>query len=81
MRFQKTIMTLVVGLPLLGVITAMVLLWNRYFFWSDLVLLVVLYSLSVLGITIGYHRMLTHQGFKAPEWLRGLILICGWSAR
>lgn len=76
-RFQKTIMTIVVGVPLLGVIVAMVLLWQRYFFWSDAVLLVVFYALSVLGITVGYHRMLTHQGFKAPEWLRGLILICG----
>jgi stearoyl-CoA desaturase (delta-9 desaturase) len=30
-----------------------------------------------MGITIGYHRMLTHQGFKAPAWLRFLFLACG----
>lgn len=76
-RYQKIIMSLVVGLPLLGVCIAMVLLWQKYFFWTDFALLIVLYTLSVLGITIGYHRMLTHQGFQAPEWLRGLILICG----
>ncbi|NOS67137.1 MAG: acyl-CoA desaturase [Candidatus Peribacteraceae bacterium] len=31
----------------------------------------------MLGITVGYHRMLTHDGFRASGWLRGLILICG----
>ncbi|TSC99222.1 MAG: Stearoyl-CoA 9-desaturase, partial [Candidatus Peregrinibacteria bacterium Greene1014_49] len=28
-------------------------------------------------ITIGYHRMLTHQGFSAPAWFRFIILACG----
>jgi len=83
MRSQRTqnivITSLVVG-PLLGVVAAMTLLWNRYVFPSDLVLFFVLYIITVLGITIGYHRMLTHNGFKTSPFVRGVLLICGCMA-
>jgi len=63
--------------PIIGVIVAMVLLWNQYVFTSDLILLAVFYVLTVLGITIGYHRMLTHQGFQTFWPVRLFFLICG----
>lgn len=74
---QKLRVGFLVLAPLLATIAAVVLLWNRYVFASDMVLLLAMYVFTTPGITIGYHRMLTHQGFKAPEWLRGLILIAG----
>lgn len=73
---QATILPLVV-LPILGLLAAIVLLWNQYVFWTDIALLIGLYIPCSLGVTVGYHRMLTHQGFKAPEWLRGLFLVLG----
>lgn len=66
--------------PLLATISAIVLLWNRYVFPADIALLVSLYILTGLGITIGYHRMLTHKSFDAPEWLRAFFVICGSAA-
>jgi stearoyl-CoA desaturase (delta-9 desaturase) len=66
----------VVG-PLVGVILAMILLWNLYVFWTDIALLFFLYTLTAFGVTIGYHRMLTHDGFRAPDWLRVILLILG----
>ncbi len=44
---------------------------------TDLLLLLVGYTLCALGITIGFHRMLTHKGFDAPDWIRAFFLICG----
>ncbi|GKD07480.1 fatty acid desaturase, type 1 protein [Tanacetum coccineum] len=30
-----------------------------------------------LGVTIGYHRLLTHKSFKIPKWLKYIIVYCG----
>lgn len=30
-----------------------------------------------LGIGIGYHRLLTHRGFKTPKWFEYFLTICG----
>ncbi len=79
-RTNKIIMTTAVVGPLIGVLLAMYLAWNTYVFRSDLLLLFVLYTLVGFGATIGYHRMLTHHGFDAPEWLRGLFIILGCMA-
>src|SRR4051794_35668054 len=52
-----------VVLPLLAVLAAVVLLWNTLVDWTDLALLAVMYVATGLGITVGFHRMLTHRSF------------------
>jgi len=74
---HKASIVVLVTAPLLGIATAMIFAWQRIFFPRDLVLLLVIHTLACMGITVGYHRMLTHQGFSAPAWLRMIILICG----
>lgn len=37
----------------------------------------VLYSLSLLGITLGYHRLVTHRGFTTYRWIKRALLVCG----
>ncbi len=69
-----------VVLPFLGTLVAIVLLWERYVFPRDLLLLATFYTVTALGITVGYHRMLTHQGFHASPFLRGIFLILGCMA-
>jgi stearoyl-CoA desaturase (delta-9 desaturase) len=66
-RAQRTMNITAVVLPVVGMVVAMVLLWNELVGPTDIVLLVTLYALTGLGITIGYHRMLTHSGFTAPR--------------
>ncbi|GKD45666.1 ribonuclease H-like domain-containing protein, partial [Tanacetum coccineum] len=34
-------------------------------------------NLLRLGVTIGYHRLLTHKSFKIPKWLEYIIVYCG----
>jgi stearoyl-CoA desaturase (Delta-9 desaturase) len=67
-------------IPLLGVVIAIILTWNHYVFWQDISLLVSLYLLTGLGITVGYHRMLTHDGFQTYRPIRMLLLILGCMA-
>ena len=74
---NKIVLQLVVWIPLLATAFAIYSLWGRFITPVDLTLLIVGYTLCALGITIGYHRMLTHKGFEAPGWIRGFFLICG----
>ena len=50
-----------------------------YFFsWSGVVLGLVTYvACNMLGVTIGYHRLLTHRGFACPRWFEHSLALCG----
>jgi stearoyl-CoA desaturase (delta-9 desaturase) len=52
-----------VVVPFLGLIAAIVLLWNSWVDGIDLAIMVATYLLYGFGITIGYHRLLTHRAF------------------
>jgi stearoyl-CoA desaturase (delta-9 desaturase) len=52
-------------------------LWNKALHWSDLVVFFLLYVLLGLGVTVGFHRHLTHRAFKAKRWVRGALAILG----
>ena len=59
-----------VVVPLLGVIAAIVLLWNRAVDATDLAVMAVMYLITAFGITIGFHRLLTHRAFQTKRWLQ-----------
>lgn len=46
----------------------------------NLIVFAVGYVLPGLGITVGFHRMLTHESFKAKPFVRAALLIFGSSA-
>jgi stearoyl-CoA desaturase (delta-9 desaturase) len=73
----KIILLALVWLPIFGVISAIFLLWNSYVTWVDLSLLLSFFVMGALGITLGYHRMLTHKSFQAHPWLKTTLLIWG----
>lgn len=48
------------------------------FTWSGLVLAIIgHFVFSMQGVTIGYHRLLTHRGFTCPKWLEHYFAIMG----
>ena len=62
--------------PFLGFLVGMRLLWGGIS-GLDLALLISLYSVSILGVTVGYHRMLTHRAFDAPGPVRVALALAG----
>jgi stearoyl-CoA desaturase (delta-9 desaturase) len=61
-----------VVLPFVAFVAAVVLLWNELVDWSDLAVLAIMYVLTGFGVTLGFHRLLTHrsfQTFKPVEYL------------
>jgi len=63
--------------PFIAFLAAIVLLWNRIVGWSDLAIMGVMYVLTAAGITIGFHRMLTHRAFQTSKPLEYLFAILG----
>ena len=64
-------------LPLAGTVVA-VLLARRWGLGPlELGLLCLMYSLSMVGITVGFHRCFAHGSFEAAPWVRAALAICG----
>ena len=66
-----------VVLPFLAFIAALALLWNRAVGWTDLAILAAMYLVSALGITIGYHRLLTHRAFQTHKPVEYALAVAG----
>jgi stearoyl-CoA desaturase (delta-9 desaturase) len=73
----KTAVLVVVIVPLLATLLAIYLLWERAVYWSDLVLLATTYTLIILGVTLGYHRMLAHRSFSCQPVIKFILLVLG----
>jgi stearoyl-CoA desaturase (Delta-9 desaturase) len=66
-----------VVVPFLALILAIVLLWNRAVGAIELSIMVFMYFLTGLGITVGYHRMLTHKAFQSGKKVQYFWAIAG----
>ena len=67
----------VVILPFLGFIAAMALLWGRGFDWLHLGLMLGMYVITVLGVTVGYHRLFTHKAFETHAAVKFVLAMWG----
>src|SRR5215216_5589093 len=74
---ERRITVVAVVLPFAGFLAALILLWGGAVSWRDLAILAVMYVLVGFGVTIGFHRMLTHRAFDANPWLRATFAILG----
>jgi stearoyl-CoA desaturase (Delta-9 desaturase) len=63
--------------PFIAFLTAIALLWNEYVGWHDLAVLALMYVITGLGITVGYHRMLTHRSFQTYKPIEYLWAFLG----
>jgi stearoyl-CoA desaturase (Delta-9 desaturase) len=79
-KTEKYANLVAVLLPFAAFATAVVLLWNDVVGPTDLAIFAGLYLFSAFGITIGYHRLLTHRAFDAPKPVRYALAIMGQTA-
>jgi stearoyl-CoA desaturase (delta-9 desaturase) len=76
-RFLTGVATFV---PMLALAVVAWQVWNEWLHPSDLIVLGILYTATGLGITVGFHRLLTHRSFQTTPALRGLFAILGSAA-
>ncbi|MDH4192580.1 MAG: fatty acid desaturase [Nitrospirota bacterium] len=70
--FGLIVMTTIIGLPVYA--------YFYDFSWLDWTMFITLYMITGLGITVGYHRLITHRSFKCPKWVEAAFLIAGGMA-
>ena len=48
--------------------------------WMDWTMFGILYVMTGLGITVGYHRLMAHRSFDCPNWVKtGFLIAGGWA--
>jgi stearoyl-CoA desaturase (delta-9 desaturase) len=63
-RAQRSANLIAVVLPFVAFIGALLLFWGRWVDASDLVAFGVMYLIAGFGVTVGFHRLLTHRSFQ-----------------
>jgi stearoyl-CoA desaturase (delta-9 desaturase) len=52
-------------------------LWASLLHWSYIVVFLILYVLTGLGVTVGFHRLFTHRSFATSRAMRGVFAALG----
>jgi len=76
-RIQRNANIGAVALPFAAFLAAIPLLWNNVVGWTDLAILGSIYIATAFGVTIGYHRLLTHRAFETYRPVKYLLAIMG----
>ncbi|MFD1049178.1 acyl-CoA desaturase, partial [Kibdelosporangium lantanae] len=64
-------------LPFVALVAAVPFVWGWGLTWVDVILFVVFYTITLLGVTVGYHRLFTHNSYKAKRPMRIALAIAG----
>ena len=69
-----TVILFMAAIHLLAVVALLPQFWS----WTAIATLLILYWVTAcLGVTIGYHRLLSHRSFRVPRWLERFFATCG----
>ncbi len=74
---EKAVNLGAVVVPFAATLVAIVLLWNSWVSAADLAIAAVMYLLTAIGITVGFHRLLTHRSFQTSKPLEYLFAVFG----
>jgi stearoyl-CoA desaturase (delta-9 desaturase) len=76
-RVEKAANLGAVVIPFVATIAAIVLLWNSLVSPADLLIAAAMYLLTAVGITVGFHRLLTHRSFQTGKPLEYTFAVLG----
>src|SRR5919201_4849933 len=76
-KLERRVNIAAVVVPFFVVALAVPLLWGDWIGPSDVIVFSVMYALSGFGVTVGFHRMLTHRAFATHPATRYVFAILG----
>jgi stearoyl-CoA desaturase (Delta-9 desaturase) len=76
-RLERRVTLATVLLPYAGLAGGIFLFWNRGVNWLDLAVFGVMYCVTVLGIGMGFHRLIAHRAYRATTFLSTALVIAG----
>jgi len=79
-RLDRIVTGTVTVVPFLLLGVAVWHAWASLLQWHDVVVFGVMYVLTGLGITVGFHRHFTHRAFATSKPVRATLAILGTAA-
>ncbi len=76
-NFERRVAYITIFFPFVVVLVGGVFLWRQPVNLIDVSLCIGMYTLTMLGITMGYHRLFTHRSFKCGNGLKLILGIAG----
>jgi stearoyl-CoA desaturase (Delta-9 desaturase) len=76
-KFELYLLGFFIVVPFLALLAAVPVAWGWGLGWTDIAIFAVMYIVSGLGVTVGFHRHFTHGAFKAKRPLRITLAIAG----
>ncbi|MCA1840824.1 MAG: acyl-CoA desaturase [Actinobacteria bacterium] len=76
-KLERRVTLVITILPFLALAVAVFRLWGKGISIVDGGMLVGFYFLTMLGLTVGFHRLFTHRSFDAVKPLRVILAIAG----
>jgi stearoyl-CoA desaturase (delta-9 desaturase) len=73
----RALFALGILVPFAALFYAMWLLWDEWIGWRELTLFVGMYVVTAMGITLGWHRFLTHRSFDTGPVMKLVVLGLG----
>jgi stearoyl-CoA desaturase (Delta-9 desaturase) len=67
-------------LPVLCLLIVAWQVWGDWLGWNDIFVFLIMYVITALGITVGFHRLFTHRSFKAKPAVRAVLAVLGSAA-
>jgi stearoyl-CoA desaturase (delta-9 desaturase) len=74
---EQALVIVFMVVPVLGLAAAMALAWGWGMSILDVVIALVAYVVSGMGVTVGFHRHFTHKSFKARRPLKVALAVAG----
>jgi stearoyl-CoA desaturase (delta-9 desaturase) len=76
-RLERNANLLGVLVPFAGLLVAIMTLWNHAVDEIDLAILAGMYLLTAFGVTVGFHRLLTHRSFQTHKPTEYVFAVLG----
>ena len=76
-RLERNVNIAAVFVPFIATIVAAVFAWGTFLHVRDIVIFVVMYAFSAFGVTVGFHRHLTHRAFDTSKPLHYALAVMG----
>jgi stearoyl-CoA desaturase (delta-9 desaturase) len=77
---DRVITAIVTAVPFLGLGFACWQTWEGLLRPSDVAVFAILYVSTAMGVTVGFHRLLTHRSFKTTKAVRAVLAVLGSAA-
>ena len=77
---DRIITGIVTGLPIISLAVVAWQAWGGWLHWRDVAIFAVMYLITGLGVTVGFHRLFTHRSFKTGPTVRFALAAAGSAA-